>query len=390
MLVADGVLADFELFNDGTHGDAVAGDDVWTRSDISAVGEVPANPYGTNLTIVGATGKTMDARLWPDGVFWIVSSTLKPMGEARVASDSVRTTDYLVNIKDDGTLFPVADSTQETRGPNLQAVALEFYRFFYDEYDFLTVFTDITNSGAVNFSARVRSEVLGIGCSVFDSGSAYGSNRLLGMNYVANAGATMHEITHGLIGLCLDPGLGLTEGGHWGAVDILGYVQGLQFEPFDEAFRITASRFGKLGGEEGSPTLDRYADLELYLMGLIAAEEVMPHTVLLGVENAGFLRPGDIVTPTGTETVTIEDIISRHGPRVPDVVNSQKDFRMAGILITSQRFASPAELALYSRLMQHFGSVEGVTLRSLGSLIPSFAYATGLRATMDTTVDRPK
>ena len=96
------------------------------------------------------------------------------------------------------------------------------------------------------------------------------------------------------------------------------------------------------------------------------------------------------MTPTGTETVTIEDIISRHGPRVPDVVNSQKDFRMAGILITSQRFASPAELALYSRLMQHFGSVEGVTLRSLGSLIPSFAYATGLRATMDTTVDRPK
>ena len=395
VLIADGVRADFELFNDGTHGDAVAGDDVWTRSDLSAAGEVAGNPQGAILTIEDSMGNTMDARLWPDGVFWIVSSTLKPMGEARVVNDTVGMTDYLVNIKDDGTLFPVADSTKETRGPNLQAVALEYYRFFADEYDFLTVFTDITNSGAGNFAAKVRNEVQGIGCPVFDSGSLYGSTRLLGMNYVANAGATMHETTHGLIGLCLDPGLGLTEGGHWGAVDILGQLQGLQFEPADGAFRITASRFGRLRVPEDLPgdlvwSPDKYADLELYLMGLIAAEEVEPHTVLLGVENTGRLRPGDIVSPTETETVTIEDIISQHGSRVPEIANSRKDFRMAGILITSQRFASPAEMALYSRLMQHFGSDEPVTLKSLGSLIPSFAYATGLRSTMDTTAGSPK
>lgn len=388
VLIADGVWADFELFNDGTHGDAVAGDDVWTRSDLSAAGEVAANPRGVDLTIVDSMGRTREARLWPDGVFWIVSSSFKPMGEALVVNDSVRITDYLVNIKDDGTLFPVADTTQETERPNLALTALEFHRYFADEYDFLTVFTDITNRGAVNSSAKVRNEVSGIGCPIFDSGSAYGTNRLLGMNHVANAGATMHEITHGFIGLCLDRSLGLTEGGHWGAVDILGYLQGLQFEPFEGAFRITASRFGILG--DLTSVHDRYADLELYLMGLIAAEEVEPHTVLLGVGNTGGLRPGDIVSPTGTKTVTIEDIISRHGPRVPDIANSRKDFRMAGILITSQRFASPAELALYSRLMQHFGSDEGVTLRSLGSLIPSFAYATGFRATMDTNVGSPK
>ena len=380
VLAADGVSADFELFDDGTHGDAAANDAVWTRSELSAAQDAALNPHLVGFTIQDSRGNNQQINPFPDAIFWIIDSALKNMAEPRAVNDLVQMTDHIVNIRDDGTLFPVADSTRETFAPSLQQVALRFYEFFPDDYDFLTVFTDVMTVASTNFHIRVKNEVTGIGIPMFDNSSAWGSDRLQGANYIASMGAIQHETTHQW-GISLDhPSIAMSAGGHWSAVDVPGYLFGLQFEPAgDGAYRITWSRFSS------SEDLE-HPDLELYLMGLVGPEEVQPHTVLTGVTGTDALRPGDVVAPTGTRVVTIEEIITVYGPRMPDVTASQKDFSMAGVLITGNRFASPAELALFSRLMEHYGSDESSSLRSLRVAVPPFAFSTGSRATMDTSI----
>ncbi len=384
VLVADGVSADFELFDDGTHGDAVANDAVWTRSELSAAQDAALNRHGVGFTIQDSRGNNQQTNVFPDARFWIIDSALKNTVEPRAVNDVVQMTDHIVNIRDDGTLFPVADSTRQTFAPSLQQVALRFYELFPDDYDFLTVFTDVMTVASTNFHIRVKNEVTGIGIPMFDNSSAWGSDRLQGANYVASMGAIQHETTHQW-GIALDhPSIAMSAAGHWSAVDVQGYLFGLQFEPAgDGAYRITWSRFSSDSNDLEHP------DLELYLMGLVSPEEVEPHTVLTGVTRTDALRQGDVVEPTGTRVVTIEEIIAVYGPRMPDVTASQKDFSMAGILITSNRFASPAELALFSRLMESFSSGESSPLRSLGVAVPPFAFSTGFRATMDTSICAP-
>lgn len=73
-----------------------------------------------------------------------------------------------------------------------------------------------------------------------------------------------------------------------------------------------------------------------------------------------------------------------HGVRSPPFGQARTSHRMAGVLVTPGRLASSAEMALWSRVMEHFGSAEGSNLDAWGSLGPSFHFATEGRADMET------
>ena len=188
------------------------------------------------------------------------------------------------------------------------------YQYFDDSYDFLAVFTSVGTASRTNFHASVRNDVMGIGRAAIDFTSNYGSGgRLRGMSFHSDtgAGALTHELMHQW-GVSLDPALELGSG-HWGAVNIRGYLFGLDFsDNNDGTYTITRSHSGTI---DGSPDWE-IPPIELYLMGLISPGQVPDITVLQGVV-ASSVRAGDIVTPTGMRVVTIDDIVAVHGPSSP-------------------------------------------------------------------------
>ena len=68
-----------------------------------------------------------------------------------------------------------------------------------------------------------------------------------------------------------------------------------------------------------------FKDLDLYLMGLIGPEEVVEHFVFDDQDQS----PSSGILLGPVTTVTIDDIISEMGPRVPDHTVSQKVFTVA-------------------------------------------------------------
>jgi hypothetical protein len=368
----------FELFP--------AGEGVFVRAGITSEHRGQAQRWaGIQIMVVGEDGRTRTTGPTTDGRFFLVDPGLRR--PVHSLAQDVQATTHLVNIRAEGDLFAVGPSTEETKAPGLARVAQVFYRHFPDEYDFLSVFTSVASSPYHFFHATVQNSVRGIGLDTFDRTTTYGSQgRLLGMNFLnlSTGGALMHETTH-QIGVFLDPRLELGDGtGHWGAVNIPGFLQGLDFEALaDGAYRITWTRFGALHGSASENR--RMPPMELYLWGLLPPEEVPEIAVLRGVDPRG-VRAGDVVSPTDVRTVSIRDVITLHGPRIPTAGIAPTSYRMAGILITPGRLASEAEMALWSRVMEHFGSQQGSALVAYGSLGPSFHFATGGRAQVDTTI----
>lgn len=81
--------------------------------------------------------------------------------------------------------------------------------------------------------------------------------------------------------------------------------------------------------------MNKYSQLDLYLMGMIPKEQVPP---MLLIDNPAIDKsqvPIIGATISGTaKTVTIDDIIAAEGPRLPDAANSQKSFNVGFVLLT--------------------------------------------------------
>lgn len=394
-LKVDGAVVQerFGLFDDGTHGDEIAGDQLFTRSGIASrnpgFGPSEQGLFAVLIALVSRDGQETIRSAWPDGQYFLMSAARRP--EITHLSTDLQVTPYLANFQDDSQLFQVGDSLSGTQPPDLRGIARRFYEHFPDDYDFLAVFTPVVSAGGILFHQDVRNDVQGIGKPLFDQTADYGSTgRLRGVSFhqMTGAGGLTHEVMHQW-GVFLNPGLELGDGtGHWGAVNIPGYLQGLDFRHNPNgSYLITWTRFGGLDGSAYEER--RLPPMELYLMGLLSPEEVSDITVLEGVD-PNRVKAGEVVVPRSVRRVTIQEIIAQQGPRVPDSRAAPNSFHMAGILITSGRLASPAEMAVYSRVMEHFGSEEGSTLRDLGVLRPSFRFATGGRGWMNTVLGAPR
>jgi hypothetical protein len=219
----------------------------------------------------------------------------------------------------------------------------------------------------------VRNDVRGTGKSIFDFAATYSNTRkLLGMNFLAvGAGALLHETMHQWAAF-LDPALELSDG-HWRAVNIPGQVFGIDFrDNGDGSYTITQTIV---------PTRV-VPPMELYLMGLIPAEQVPDVTVLRGIDSST-VTVGQVVRPSSVRVVTMGEVLAASGPRLPDVASSPKQYRMAGILITPGRLASRAEMAAYDRMMEQYGSDDTGTTGEFGVGRPTFNFGTGYRARMD-------
>ena len=254
--------------------------------------------------------------------------------------------------------------------PSMQQIACSFIPTMGDNYDFIVAFTQFRTDKPLAGSAMniVSNSIEGIGVDHYDDREAYCSdNRLqatpefpwfIDSNLGKGAGPNGfdesynfllsmagHELSHRWIAkvhaIVNGQELQLQDDScdcHW--------IEGLHSpvpHPWKES--VQASIMG--GGnwrDNGNGTFTRFADayfvpasghsyLDLYLMGLISADEV-PDFFL--IENLALLDADDPHGPlySGDRIdITIEDIIASAGPRSPSFSESQKDFNTAFVYV---------------------------------------------------------
>lgn len=76
-----------------------------------------------------------------------------------------------------------------------------------------------------------------------------------------------------------------------------------------------------------------WSSLDLYLMGLISAEEVPDFFILRNLVPAGRDPQGHPIYKANRTKITIRDVIAAEGPRLPDVYHSQRAFNTGMVVI---------------------------------------------------------
>lgn len=84
-----------------------------------------------------------------------------------------------------------------------------------------------------------------------------------------------------------------------------------------------------------------YSYLELYLMGLIAANEVPDFFIIKPLERVGVDANRRPLFKGQRTKITIQDVIAAEGPRLPDVDNSQRRFN-TGIVVIVEHGKTPS------------------------------------------------
>ncbi|MCB9383853.1 MAG: hypothetical protein H6509_04500 [Bryobacterales bacterium] len=255
---------------------------------------------------------------------------------------------------------------------DINAAAQLFYRTHDDVYDFLVVFNALgLSAGATAFAyeVNVRNEVLGIGDllndePVFDFGADFGSPKrlasFLNMGPLSNYPSDPTTVIP-LIGENSTLSVMGQEAGHrWGvyleyinpatglpSTNLLGRDDAHWNFFFNSQASVLEGNQIVDHGEAASPrfeTVDavaRYGDLDQYIMGLRAPEDVAPSFVVLNPRNAGSTsrgrRPQTGVRFDGDrQDITVDLIEAAEGPRTPDHTVAQREIRFAFILLVAE------------------------------------------------------
>jgi subtilase family serine protease/flagellar hook assembly protein FlgD/fibronectin type 3 domain-containing protein len=249
-----------------------------------------------------------------------------------------------------------------------ERIVKEFLRTHGDFYDFIVIFTnfDFPRGDSTAFFLSVFNETEGIGLPTFDNRSRFGSTRIQGVidmgpisqyregalsvdpadpRFRATQGTLAHEVGHRWLshvryrdelGELRDDLLGRDES-HWSF--LLG----------SDASFLYGSRWRANG--DGSYTAveveSRFSELDLYLMGFLAPEEVSPLTLLVNpeVDRTRIPELGSRITAT-ERMVRLDQVVAAEGARLPDYHASQKEFATAFVFLTQKDIvASESDLA---------------------------------------------
>ncbi|NBB92433.1 MAG: hypothetical protein GVY32_04595, partial [Gammaproteobacteria bacterium] len=234
-----------------------------------------------------------------------------------------------------------------------------------DRFDFVMVLTTFpvelrTEELAANgMYWHVSNAVEGIGLPVFDQSADWGSSgRLQGFIDLGRAGAerlfpqsaeyqyllttAAHELMHRWSSY-----VRYMEGGTL-KPDLLGHADSHWHSLLDtQASVMYGHDWIEQGGSEylSGSVMRRYSDLDLYLAGLADSSEVSPMLRLGSPQpDVPEFPEAGLSIQADPEWIAIESVIDAEGPRVPDVVESQKHFRAALVVVTRPEESVPAGL----------------------------------------------
>jgi hypothetical protein len=384
-----------ELFDDGTHGDSIAGDNVFTLADVL----LPCSP--DYLAEQGGIGNWWGflrvelrngTRLGNDYGMQIgmVHPDYKDFFAVQDFGNGLSATAYAFFIEDsdhevlDG--YPVATLTCGQSNFNAYR---KLYSVLPDAFDIALVMPGMQIFRSDNFGENVPYNVLvsnhveHIGMPIMDNTARFGSaGRLKSTIYHSFGDIDIfdHEIGH-TWGMSIGQSLGLIHEtyavaqGHWSEyADIQGQMGAYYFDPGG-----AIGHFAYNGDETwhliANTEVEPYSPLELYVMGLIPAEEVPPIHIL----TAPNLSDPMHITAASYRTVTIEQMMQAEGgPRNPPYIDSQKEFTLA-FIVTQDRPFDDAAYAYFSLMSHELMRQEGPRPHHHNA---PFYWATGGRATL--------
>lgn len=262
--------------------------------------------------------------------------------------------------------------------------ARRFYEAHSDSFDFIAFYNDLgipAGDGALAWESTVRNRTSGIGDAIRDAGAFYGSNTrlqgILNMGPLSQYPDDPFTPVPGRMGAG-DNSLSVLahEFGHrWlafvsvrdqtanGNTPMLGRQSAHWSFAFNsEASLLEGNRIADNGPDARPRFLttavtQAYSPLDQYLMGLRAPGEVAPVFYVANPSTPiGNRAPLVGVSFDGNRRdVTIEELIGIHGSRDPDHEISQRQFRLAIVLITrpGQPFAERS-IAKVERFRQNF------------------------------------
>ena len=333
---------DRPMFDDGTNGDQVAGDGTWTimftASEILSR-NVPSRvfrPFIGFVEVQGGGRFNVFAEVWTSEI---------GLREIRPVNGGGQETDYIVNY---------TATRDQLMNFDRRVWARHFYQTHGDNFDFINFVLAPGRRGNRNH-LHVSNSVQGIGVSIFDVTADYGSaGRLKGVNYYpitfffdGGEKAFNHETGHQWINFLANTPFAAGRP-HWPRGSVAGNVMGFsQAGGVGGDFPYTFTPNGSGGyvvGQSNTINLSTFNSMELYLMGLIPPEEVGEFFVLTDQgQNISF---GQTLQPSEVTPTLISHVLSTYGPRIPDHTQSQKDFRVATIVISEELLDARA-MALY-------------------------------------------
>ncbi|MCL6265921.1 hypothetical protein [Flagellimonas myxillae] len=265
---------------------------------------------------------------------------------------------------------------------DMRMVTNKVYEYFNDDFDFIIIL-NVEDSQPDNLyyglSTPAQNDIEGLGRSIWDNTASFGSlgklKTVIHMpraEYIRN-GPFLHEIQHYWTNHGIIP---TAAGGHWGYSSVGGQLGG-----FEEIEDLGGGRYrGSVDGEVGFGAVANggnsvpYANLELYAMGLIDADDLEPVIV---AENPASTGEFGVFTADALTTYTAANIIAEHGNRIPSFGNAQTAFK-ALVVVLSTESVPQDKLDTLNANLENFAK-EGDPDGSWGSLF-NFWTATGGRA----------
>ena len=327
------------LFDDGTHGDQVAEDNIFTAEGLAPVVSderaVSNAILRGNFTFFRADGSEASSEEFLPIRVRIIDSNIVSIPRITELASDVHASEYAVSIVMPEIYgdYPAQFHGDSRVNPTIpgRAAYMRYYDFFPDDRDFLMAAWLITRDGASGSFATISNDVEGIGLSTFNQASFWNSSgRLEGVISIRHATDWFqvynHEILHNWA-VKLDTSLGFMPT-HWSGL------------------KSSSTCFGKNSSNNFTfPSIEQESDstyavsrdglssvcneLELYLMGLIGPEDL--HNTFPTLVNPERIT-STLYLADSLREVSIEEIISVHGPRNPSVVDSQKEFSLAYII----------------------------------------------------------
>lgn len=405
------------LYDDGTNGDLVAGDKIFTRSNMKPY--CPENYMGSWGYATWDYYPRFELKNGAAYFSWypiriaLVDPKYRGAFEVQEFGNGLSATSHAFFIHDANnevlSSYPVASVTCGVS--NFEAYK-KLYSVLPDAFDIAMVTPGMQvlkrneHVESIPYAVWVSNDIENIGMDIFDKTEMFGSaGRLRTVIYNSFGGIDVvdHELAHAW-GVSIGSRLNLlTSGehagiyfGHWSPnTDIGGQMQfpqrvSGQFGRFQNNGDGTWRFVSNIEYNANEP----YSPLELYVMGLIGPEEVPPIHVFSGSPN---MSDPERVTFATYKTITIQDIIaSEGGERIPLVADSQKNFTLAYIVTQDIPF-DEAAYTYHSLMAYHLTSKEPPETYNRdgepGQLrfIMPFYWATGGRATLETRlpVDLP-
>ena len=274
-----------------------------------------------------------------------------------------------------------------------------FFEIFDDKFDAIFVLynlssKDLQRKGINNpgSAEHVSNYVYGIGLPRFSNALRYGSEGRLKILIRLSTrdglirGPSLHKFMHLYgVGDVVESAVP----GHWGFSSANGQLGGFDKAQLEDLGNgtFTAGKFGLVGNFGNSIA---YSPIELYLAGWLPKSEV---PVLLVAKNAKWVGSSaasnsnanepSIFEAESLESVSIDQIVEKLGPRNPPFETSRKNYQAAVILLTDEENpATTNEVHQIRKQISDFSALRDVRQPGTASKSLNFWTATGGRATI--------